>query len=257
MPDSWRDLERIFSTARTLPEASRAAFVVSQCGGDRMLETEALALLRADERSGDFMERPALERLASVWPRAGSSLAPGERVGAYTIIDLLGAGGAGEVWRGRDERLHRDVAIKVLLPHWSADAERLRRFAEEARTAGSLNHSNILTVYDVGEHAGVPFLVSECLEGQSLRARLEARPIAAGEAVRIALGVAAALTAAHERGIVHLDLKPENLFLLRSGDVKVLDFGLAKLARSEGGVDDPAAATPSALVGTVAYMAPE
>jgi serine/threonine protein kinase len=149
------------------------------------------------------MAKTALERLAESVAADGWSLQPGERIGVYTILRRLGAGGAGEVWRARDERLGRDVAIKVLLPHFSSDPERLRRFADEARAAGALNHSNILTVYDVGEHGGIPFLVSECLEGQSLRQRIDAGPVRADEAVTIAIGIARGLAAAHARGIVH------------------------------------------------------
>ena len=119
------------------------------------------------------MTQPALDRLANTMAGDGWSLRPGERVGAYTVRELVGAGGAGEVWRATDERLGRDVAIKALLPHLSGDPDRIRRFTEEARTAGALNHSNILSVYDVGEHGGAPFIVSEYVEGESLRARLK------------------------------------------------------------------------------------
>ena len=179
--------------------------------------------------SSDFLERPAIDRLAQAFAADGLDLQPGRRIGAYTIVRQLGFGGAGEVWRAKDERLGRDVAIKVLLPHLSTDAEKLSRFAEEARAAGTLNHPNILTVHDVGEHEGMPYLVSECLEGRNLRERLKAGPMPVTEAIAVALGVAQGLAAAHERGIVHRDLKPENTFLKSDGGVKLLDFGLAKL----------------------------
>ena len=139
-------LERIFHEARQLPGNARIGFVDRACGTDDALRTEALSLLEADAASGEFMKQPALDRLAQAISREGWSLRRGDTIGPYTILQLLGSGGAGEVWRARDERLHRDVAIKVLLPHFASDADRLRRFAEEARAAGTLNHSNILTV---------------------------------------------------------------------------------------------------------------
>ena len=178
---------------------------------------------------------------------------------AYTIVQLLGSGGAGEVWRARDERLGRDVAIKVLLPHFATDGDRLRRFAEESRTAGALNHSNILTVYDVGEHHGIPYLVSECLEGQSLRQRLDAGPMPCRRPLAIALDIARGLAAAHARAIIHRDLKPENTFLSLDGGVKILDFGLAKLQLSLEGVPTRNAPhrSPASSLGTAGYMAPE
>jgi serine/threonine protein kinase len=214
--------------------------------------------LSADQVSGDFMARPALDRLAQLFATDGSKLQSGVRMGAYTILRQLGSGGAGEVWRARDERLGRDVAIKVLLPHLSTDAEKLRRFAEEARAAGALNHPNVLTVHDVGEHEGMPFLVCECLEGRNLRERLDAGPIPAGEVIAVAIGVAHGLAAAHERGIVHRDLKPENTFLKSDGSVKLLDFGLAKLKWPAEGLPIGAGETATGVIaGTAGYMAPE
>jgi serine/threonine protein kinase/Tol biopolymer transport system component len=256
--DRREALDRIFSEARQLPPDGREAFVVRSCGADVALRAEALSLLESDAASGEFLNKPALERLAQAMALEGWSLEPGQTIGPYTIQQLLGSGGVGEVWRARDERLRRDVAIKVLLPHFASDADRLSRFAEEARTTGALNHSNILTVYDIGEHHGIPYLVSECLEGRSLRQRLDAGPISVREALVIGLGVSRGLAAAHARSIVHRDLKPENTFLRSDGGVKILDFGLAKLQMS---LDEPPAGTDhtltSVIVGTAAYMAPE
>ena len=167
--ERWQQLERIFTEARQLPADARADFVVRACGADQPLREEAVCLLTADEAASQFMAKPALERLAQSVATDGWILRPGERIGAYSILRRLGVGGAGEVWRARDERLGRDVAIKVLLPHLSSDPQRMHGFADEARMASALNHANILTVYDVGEHRGIPFLVAECLEGQSLR----------------------------------------------------------------------------------------
>ena len=258
MSTHWQELDRIFAEAREMPVGDQAEFIARACGANAGLRAEAESLLSASNLTGDFMARPAIDRLAQVLAADGLNLQPGRRIGAYTIVRQLGFGGAGEVWRAKDERLGRDVAIKVLLPHLSTDAEKLRRFAEEARAAGTLNHPNILTVYDVGEHDGTPYLVSECLEGRSLRERLKAGPMAVSEATSVALGVAQGLAAAHERGIIHRDLKPENTFLKSDGGIKLLDFGLAKLklpaANSTASADDTAM---SMIAGTAAYMAPE
>src|SRR5262249_39770172 len=144
------------------------------------------------------------------------------------------AGGMGEVYRARDPRLGRDVAIKVLRAHFSSDDDRLHRFQREARAAGSLNHPNILTVYDLGTHNGSPFLVTELLEGETLRRRLRSGPVPFPSMLEYALQASQGLAAAHDKGIVHRDLKPENLFLTKDGVLKILDFGLAKLSDPVG-----------------------
>jgi Tol biopolymer transport system component len=190
------------------------------------------------------------------------ALSPGTKLGPYEIQSPLGAGGMGEVYRARDTRLGRDVAIKVLPEALANDADRLRRFEQEARTIAALNHPNILGIHDVGTHDGAPFLVSECLEGQTLREKLKSGPLPVRLAIEYALGMAHGLAAAHEKGIVHRDLKPENVFVTRDGRVKVLDFGLAKLVRPEEGhgavvtLTSPAT-LPGMVMGTVGYMSPE
>jgi Tol biopolymer transport system component len=190
------------------------------------------------------------------------SLAAGTRLGPYEIVALLGAGGMGEVYKARDPRLGRDVAIKVLPPEFAADPDRLHRFEQEARAASALNHPNILVVHDIGSHDGAPYLVSELLEGESLRARLQSGPLPPRRVVELAVQVCAGLAAAHEKGIVHRDLKPENLFITADGHVKILDFGLAKLRAQplpEGTAAPTVADTtqPGIVIGTVAYMSPE
>ena len=216
-----------------------------------------LSLLTAAESSGTFLERPAFERLARAMAADGWSLRQGERLGTYTVRELLGAGAVGEVWRASDERLNRDVAIKLLLPHLSSDPQQARRFAEEARTAGSLNHPNILSVYDVGEHGGVPFIVSEYVDGESLRMRLKRGPLAIDVAEAVALQMARGLSAAHARGIIHCDLKPDNVFIRADGGVKILDFGLARLKTAPATLSDLPDLTVSSLAGTAGYIAPE
>ncbi len=190
------------------------------------------------------------------------AIGPGTRVGPYEIRSLLGAGGMGEVFLAHDARLGRDVAVKILPARFADDADRMRRFEVEARAAGQLNHPNILAIFDIGAEAGQPYVVSERLEGETLRGRLSRGAIPEREAVEIARQVARGLVAAHARGIVHRDLKPENLFLTRDGHVKILDFGLAKLTRDEASSAETQVATafatePGLVVGTVQYMAPE
>jgi len=190
-------------------------------------------------------------------------LEPGSRIGPYQVLATVGAGGMGEVYRARDARLGREIAIKVLAEARRGTPQSARALEEEARLAGSLNHPNVLTVHDIGEHAGAPFLVTELLEGETLRTRLEAGPIRRREALAIALQIARGLAAAHAKGIVHRDLKPENLFLTRDGGVKILDFGIARMTLSGSAPPATGAAAPagsstrSSLMGTPAYMSPE
>jgi len=190
------------------------------------------------------------------------ALRSGTKLGPYEIQSPLGAGGMGEVYRARDTRLERDVAIKVLPEALADDADRLRRFEQEARAIAALNHPNILGIHDIGTHDGAPFLVSEFLEGQTLREKLESGPLPVRRAIEYALGIAQGLAAAHEKGIVHRDLKPENVFVTRDGRVKVLDFGLAKLVRPEESHEAVVTLTspatlPGMVMGTVGYMSPE
>ena len=170
------------------------------------------------------------------------TLTAGTRLGPYEVLAPVGAGGMGEVYRARDPRLGRDVAVKVLPAAFSADPERLHRFEQEARAAAALNHPNILAVHDIGQHDGAPYIVSELLEGETLRERLSGGALPVRKAVEYAMQIAHGLAAAHEKGIMHRDLKPENVFVTSDGRVKILDFGLAKLTQAE-----PAVAALSAL----------
>ncbi|HXM79850.1 MAG TPA: serine/threonine-protein kinase, partial [Thermoanaerobaculia bacterium] len=191
------------------------------------------------------------------------AIAPGTRLGPYEILVPIGAGGMGEVYRAKDPRLGREVAIKVLPASFSFDPERLRRFEQEARAAGLLNHPNITAVYDIGTENQAPYVVTELLEGETLRGALAGGRLSARKAVDYALQIAHGLAAAHEKGIVHRDLKPENLFVTKDGRVKILDFGLAKLTHTEegSGVTNLPTATagtePGVVLGTLGYMSPE
>jgi serine/threonine protein kinase len=197
-------------------------------------------------------------------------IAAGTRLGPYEIEHAIGAGGMGVVYRADDSRLGRKVAIKVL-PH--ARGEHFRRFEREARTIGALNHPNLLTLHDVGDHDGIPFLVTEMLDGESLRARLSRGPLRLREAIQIGAEVARGLAAAHDAGVIHRDVKPDNIFLTTEGRTKILDFGIAKLRRASvemaavtGDIDEDIAHSPTVtpttadtgmVVGTPGYMAPE
>src|SRR6266498_1688481 len=191
------------------------------------------------------------------------SFSAGTKLGRYEIRSKLGAGGMGEVYRARDMQLGREVAIKVIASAFAIDKDRLRRFEQEACAAGALNHPNVLTVHDISTHDGSPYVVSELLEGETLRQRISGTPLAQRRVIEYALQIANGLAAAHEKGIIHRDLKPDNIFITNDGRVKILDFGLAKLIEPDGnqiqtdvptrGIDT----NPGVVVGTMGYMSPE
>jgi sugar lactone lactonase YvrE len=191
------------------------------------------------------------------------ALSPGSHLGPYEILAALGSGGMGEVYRARDPRLGREVAIKVLPASFSADADRLRRFEQEAKAAGVLNHPNVTAVYDVGAHEGAPYVVQELLEGETLRSVLAGGRLSPRRAMDFSLQIVRGLAAAHEKGIVHRDLKPDNIFITNDGRVKILDFGLAKLTHTEdrGQITSlptaSAGTEPGIVMGTLGYMSPE
>ncbi|HTM23899.1 MAG TPA: serine/threonine-protein kinase, partial [Vicinamibacterales bacterium] len=192
------------------------------------------------------------------------SLTAGTRVGPFEVVAPIGAGGMGEVVRARDARLGRDVAVKVLPALFASDVDRLRRFEQEARAAAALNHPNILVVYDVGAAEGVPYVVSELLEGETLRQTLERGALTPRKAIDYGVQIASGLAAAHDKGIVHRDVKPENVFITSDERVKILDFGLAKLTQVEAALSSASMmvtgmrqTSPGMLMGTVAYMSPE
>ena len=251
--DRWRVVTDIFHSALEHPSDQRQVYLAGVCGDDWTLRADVDALLAGDERArlvGDplVVSQPAL--------------APGSVLGPYRIDALLGAGGMGEVYTARDMRLKRDVAIKVLPARLSADADRLARFEREAHAAAALNHPNICAVFDIGMHDGAPFIVSELLEGETLRRACAAGPMTVRRALDIAAPIARGLAAAHAKGIVHRDLKPDNIFITTDGRVKILDFGLAKLvtdAAVSGDVSGPGHPLTDVgiVVGTVGYMAPE
>ena len=189
-------------------------------------------------------------------------LTSGTKLRQYEIVEPIGAGAMGEVYRARDQKLGRQVAIKILPPEIAADAGRLRRFEQEARAASALNHPNIVTIYEIGEHEGTPYIAMEYVEGETLREILAAGPLPTDKLVRYATQMAEGLAKAHQAKIVHRDLKPANVIVSKDGYIKILDFGLAKLLAlgaedSEAGTVTRDGTTPGTILGTVSYMAPE
>jgi serine/threonine protein kinase len=253
----WRRLDELFSAALELPADSRDGYLEAACAGDAALRAELHALLAAHEGPGMLDRRPALPEARSLSAEVAPlrALAAGAMLGPYEVIAMLGAGGMGEVYRARDPRLGREVAIKVVRGT-APTRDALRRFQHEARAAAALNHPNLLTIHDVGEQDGVPYVVGELLEGESLRERLQRGAIPVAQALSLLREALAGLAAAHGKGIVHRDLKPENLFLTTEGRLKVLDFGLAKRLDAPAGLEQ----TPTpigAVLGTMGYTAPE
>jgi serine/threonine protein kinase len=258
-PERWRQISAIFNAARQRDPADQAAFVVAACAGDDALRREVGALLRAHQDGAGFGSSPLIQ---------SSQLQSGSSFCGYRIERLLGGGGMGEVYRARDTRLDRSVAIKILPECFAQDPERLARFEREAKTLAALNHPNIAIVHGFEEDDGIEALVMELIEGPTLADRIAQGAIPVSEALPIAKQIAEALEAAHEQGIIHRDLKPANIKVRSEGTVKVLDFGLAKVLEpaSEGAVDaipSPPVTSPARitgvgiLVGTAAYMSPE
>src|SRR5215472_15719132 len=252
-PERWQKLSNVLYQALELAPGDRPAFLDHACASDAALRREIESLLSAsDEMRSSFLKSSSL----------AMAIKPGTRLDDYEVETLIGSGGMGEVYRARDTRLKRGVAIKVLPQFVSNDPDRLRRFEQEAQAAAALNHPNIVGVFQLGTYQGTPYMVLELLEGQNLRERLRAGALPVSEVMDYGGQIARGLAAAHEKGIVHRDLKPENLFLTKDGRVKILDFGLAKLTQDQLAVDSDAPAMtertePGMVMGTAGYMAPE
>ena len=261
--DRWQRVEEIYHAALARPSRERSAFLTQACAGDAALEREVQSLLDQESAAG-FLVTPAIEVAAGLVDTSTDAPWLGRRIGAYTLDALVGKGGMGEVYRARDTRLGRDVAIKVLPPAFTDNPARLARFEREARLLAALNHPHIGVIYGVEEAPGVLALVLELVEGETLADRLRFGPLPVRDALAIARQIADALDAAHDKGIVHRDLKPANVKITPQGVVKVLDFGLAKTDSSVGAADLAHSPTITAagteagvILGTAAYMSPE
>lgn len=267
-PEQYRRVGELYHAAMELEPELRSDFLAASCENDAELRREVESLLRADEQAEDFISAKVAGVAATMVARQKNLSLIGRNVSHYQVLSLIGAGGMGEVYLAQDTRLGRKVAIKLLPQAFARNQELLLRFEQEALAASTLNHPNILTVYDVGttskELGNAPFIVAELLEGEELREQLNEVPMPVRKAIEYARQIAAGLAAAHEKGVVHRDLKPENLFVTKDGLVKILDFGLAKLkpqhaeSESSDNTAQPRQLTnPGMIMGTVGYMSPE
>ena len=281
-PERWKQVDQLLQDTLDRGPAERAAFLAEACGGDDELRREVESLIGFHERAENFIETPPAE-VAADW-LAVKELRAGQTIGHYQLIRQIGRGGMGEVYLALDARLERQVALKVLPPHFTEDAERVRRFRQEARAVSALNHPNIITIHEIGEAAmesgSVHFIATEFIEGRTLREMIRDGGMKPTEALEVAIQASSALSAAHAAGITHRDIKPENIMLRPDGYVKVLDFGLAKLGVGNGewgvgnrdsGIRGQVAShhsplstshslfltDPGVVPGTVIYMAPE
>jgi serine/threonine protein kinase len=255
-PDSFQEIEKLYNDALVLSPDERAGFLDSACGSDVDLRKEVESLLAYQNQAESYMEKPAFQAVAQVLADEGAGLQVNRMLGRYHLLSLIGRGGMGEVYCAVDTRLNRLVAVKILPMYFASDPERVRRFEQEARAIAGLNHSSICTLHDVGSDDGLHYLVFEYLVGERLTDRLSRDRFSLTEALDCAIQIAEALAYAHELGVIHLDLKPANIMLMRSG-LKLLDFGVAEIRYPEetaGGSDgEPGSRSP----GTRGYMAPE
>src|SRR6187401_1403970 len=261
-PERWKQVNDLFQSAVERAPGERAAFLDESCYGDEGMRREVESLLTSHERAENFIELPAFEVAPELVTNDKAGALVGKLIGHYRVESLSGVGGMGEVYLARDERLGRKAALKLIPNRLTIDEAQLSRFKNEARSASALNHPNILTVYEISAEGDRQFIAMEFIEGATLRASIASGRINPHAALEIAVQVASALAAAHQAGIVHRDIKPENIMLRTDGYVKVLDFGLAKLAETKA--IDTAVATlpkvetePGVVMGTVSYMSPE
>lgn len=262
--EQYQRIGVLFDEALEQAPEKRSAWLRQACDADAELRATVENLLAHHHEAEAFLSQPAVQVATNLLTQPPAAQLVGQQIGHYQIGALLGAGGMGEVYRARDTRLDRAVAIKVLPASFASDPDRLRRFELEAKATGALNHPNILTIHDTGAHEGTPYIVTELLEGTELRALLKDGSLPLSQALDYARQIAQGLAAAHEKGITHRDLKPANIFVTTEGQVKILDFGLAKLnpIKLVGSTDaetmmQTPQTKPGVVMGTVGYMSPE
>jgi serine/threonine protein kinase len=259
-PERYKQIEEIFSATLELEASERAAFIERACAADHELRREVESLLAAQQEADQFIETPALEVAAEMLAVEQTRTLAGRMIGPYRIQYLLGAGGMGEIYLAEDTRLDRRVALKLLPAQFTGDNARLRRFMREAKSASALNHPNIL--YDIGQADEIHFIATEFIEGNTLRQQIKGARLPLIEGLDVAVQIAGALAAAHAAGIIHRDIKPESVMVRPDGLVKVLDFGLAKLAERPATNTKTLTLTgvttlPGMVMGTPQYMSPE
>jgi serine/threonine protein kinase len=263
-PARFQTIEEIFLAALEQEPEQVSAFLDTACDGDAVLRSEVEALLASDQRADRFIERSTVGLATKIIENRQAKLLVGQTIGHYKISKRIGTGGMGEVYLATDVIAGRKAALKLLPIRFTGDTARLKRFQQEAHAVVGLNHPNILTVYEIGEDHSIHYIASELIEGETLRRHLMRGPMQLSEAVDIAIQVASALAAAHQAGIVHRDIKPENIMLRPDGYLKVLDFGIAKLAEQEVLVTTPrdealllVETNLGSVLGTVRYMSLE
>src|SRR6266513_1079471 len=263
-PARLRTIEEIYRTALDQEPDQIRAFLDTACEGDEVLRRKVEALLASRERAASFIETSAVGLVTRIIQNGHADLLVGRTIGHYKLSERIGTGGMGEVYLATDITAGRKAALKLLPMRFTGDAERLKRFQQEARAVVGLNHPNILTVYEIGEDHSIHYIASELIEGETLRQHLTRGRMELIEAVDIAIQMASALAVAHNAGIVHRDIKPENIMLRPDGYVKVLDFGIAKLAEQEVPATMPkdeallvVETNLGSILGTVRYMSPE
>ena len=254
-PERWREIDALYQAALDLAAGERATYLEQACGPDHDLRRHVEEMLASDAQAGSFLEFPAIEAAARMLAGERQSASVKSNVAHYRILEKLGIGGMGIVYKAQDTRLGRFVALKFLPEAIEHDRPAQQRFQREARMASVLDHPNICMIYEVGDEAGRPFIAMQYLEGETLKNRIESKPLTVDELFDFAIQIAGALHAAHSKGIIHRDIKPSNIFLTSQGTVKILDFGLAKLSGNAGGSKD-LTGTGMAM-GTAAYMSPE
>ncbi|MBI4469620.1 MAG: serine/threonine-protein kinase [Acidobacteria bacterium] len=261
-PERWQEIKKVFQSALGHRPDQRSALLDRACANDEEMRGKVEAMLQAHQEAGSFIEAPAAEVAAELMAEEQPGSKIGKHIGPYRILSRLGAGGMGEVYLAKDSRLGRQVALKLLPDYFTTDGSRVKCFQQEARAASAISHPNIATLYDIGDVDGVSYIAMEYVQGETLAAKIQAGSLDSTQVIDISIQVADALKEAHKQGIIHRDIKSGNIMITPEGHVKVVDFGLARVTRTEGAALSrdgvlPATTEPGLVMGAVAYMSPE